>query len=390
MATIAGVGMTAFGRFPERSLTDLATEASLEALSDARVELRDVQCVYFSNALAGILSGQECIRGEVFSYSIGLDGIPVINVENACASGGTALHQAFLSIAAEEWDCILVVGAEKMYHQVRDRVIRALMGAMDIGAIDVDSLPMDRSPFIDVYAERARRLMKERGVTSYGLACIAAKAWLNGSMNPKAQRVTPISAEEIMEARLLVEPLTVPMCSLIGDGAAAAVVTSGQTGTQPGVRIRASQLRTLAATSGGKSATKVASNAAYEAASVDPSDVGMAEVHDATAVGEMTSWVDLGLCPAGDEEKWATTGHTAIDGPLPVNPSGGLLARGHPLGASGVAQAYEVVKQLRGQAGERQVERRSSIALTQVGGGSIDDRTAVSAVHLFEYVEPRN
>jgi acetyl-CoA acetyltransferase len=346
--------------------------------------LSAVQCVVFSNAIAGVMSGQECIRGEVFSYRLGLDGIPVINVENACASGGTALHQACVSIAAEEWDCILVVGAEKMYHAQRDRALRALTGAMDIEAVDLETLPTDRSPFIDVYAERARRLMKDNGVTPLGLASIAAKAWNNGSKNPKAQRVTPMDAEAILQSRSVVEPLTLAMCALIGDGAAAVVVTADRAAGSERILVGASQLRTLSLRPDGVSATKAASLAAYEQAMIDPAEIGFAEVHDATAVGEMTSCVDLGLCPLGDEQQWAISGHTAIDGGLPVNPSGGLLARGHPLGASGLAQVYEIVQQLRGRAGERQIDVRSPFALSQVGGGSIDSRTAVSALHVFE------
>jgi acetyl-CoA acetyltransferase len=205
-----------------------------------------------------------------------------------------------VSVAAEEWDCILVVGAEKMYQAERGRVVRALMGAMDVESLDVEVLPTDRSPFIDVYAGRARRLMTGSGVTAFGLASVAAKAWLNGSRNPKAQRVTPMSVEEILAARVVVEPLRMPMCSLIGDGAAAAVVVTGRSGGG-GVRARGSQLRTLATGSGGVSATMAASGAAYEEASIAPVEVGFAEVHDATAVGEGTSWVDLGLCEPGEE-----------------------------------------------------------------------------------------
>jgi acetyl-CoA acetyltransferase len=381
---IAGVGMTPFGRFPDRSMKDLSANAVREAMDDAEVEIKEIQAVFFSNALAGLITGQECIRGEVLTFELGFDNVPVINVENACASAGTALHQACRSIAAEEWDCVLAVGVEKMYDDAdRTKSLRALRGAMDVDALDVNRTPADRSPFIDLYASRARKLIEERGVTPQGLAEVASKAWMNGAGNPKAQRQEPMKAEQILASRIVVEPLTIGMCALIGDGAAAAIVTSRKGDCSRAVPIRASQLRTLSARRTGRTATQATAAAVYEEAGVGPEDISVAEVHDATAVGEMMSWVDSGLCQSGREEAWAMDGHTLRSGRLPVNPSGGLLARGHPLGASGLAQIYELVRQLRGEAGSRQIAR-PQIALAQIGGGAIDGRTAVSAIHIME------
>jgi acetyl-CoA acetyltransferase len=378
---IAGVGMTSFGRFPDRSIKDLGREAVEDALADAGLSLGDIQAVFFSNALAGIMTGQECIRGEVMTYHLGLDSVPVINVENACASGGTAMHLAYRSIATGEWDCVLALGIEKMYDQQdRSRPVRALYGALDVDEIEGE-LRTDRSPFMDVYANRARRLMDTQGVTALGMAKVAAKAWSNGSHNPKAQRTRPMTAEEVLDTKLVVDPLTVAMCSLIGDGAAAAVITSRRQQAPRDIPIRSSQLRTLS--HNGEAAAALASRAAYEQAGIEASQISVAEVHDATAIGEMISWVDLGLCPPGHEEAWAQDGHTELHGPLPVNPSGGLLARGHPLGASGIGQCYELALQLRNEAGERQVTD-PEFALAHVGGGVIKGKTAVAAVHVLE------
>jgi acetyl-CoA acetyltransferase len=385
-AYITGVGMTAFGRFYERSLKDLAREAISVALKDADLELDDIQAVYFSNALAGIMLGQECIRGETICYDLGMDSVPVVNVENACASGGTALHLAAEAVRSGQFETVLAVGAEKMYDRDdRSRPFRALWGALDVELVPLPDpgQPLLRSPFIDVYAERARNLMRTRGVSPEGFARVAAKAWANGALNPRAQRTTPRTVEEILASRMLVEPLTVDMCALTGDGAGAAIVSSRQPASgRPTVQIRGSQIRALSPRPGAPGAAAAASTAAYEQAGIGPEDISIAEVHDATAAGEMLSWVGVGLCPAGDEEAWAQSGRTERDGATPVNVSGGLMARGHPVGASGLGQVYELVRQLRGEAGSTQI-RPSRVALAHVGGGVINGETAVACVNLL-------
>ena len=383
---ITGVGMTAFGRFYERNLKSLARESVGLAMADSESTLEDVQAVFFSNALAGVMFGQECIRGETICYDLGLGNVSVVNVENACASAATALHLAAQSVASEQYETVLVLGVEKMYSRDRSCPFRALWGALDVEEVPLPdpAVTLDRSPFIDVYAERARVLMRERGVTVDGLARVASKAWRNGVLNDKAQRRTPRSVEEILASRELVPPLTVEMCALTGDGAAAAVVQSVDSAKdrRRAIRVVGSQVRCLSATDVGSSAASSASRAAYEQAGIGPEDVTIAEVHDATAPGEMLSWVGTGLCAPGDEEKWAQTGHTERDGRMPVNVSGGLMARGHPIGASGLGQIYELVRQLRGEAGPLQVTS-GEVALAHVGGGVIHGETAVSCVHLL-------
>jgi acetyl-CoA acetyltransferase len=380
---VRGVGMTPF-HGKGRTIKQLAGEALNEALEDAGFELDDLEAVFFANSLAGVIEGQECIRGETVMYSLGAGNIPVANVENACASAGTALHLARSAVAAGQYGTVLAIGVERMRFKEKTRTFNALAGATDVEQLDAapDAVERDRSPFIDVYAARARMLISERGVTVNGLARIATKAWANGALNPKAQRRTPTTPEAILESRVVVEPLTVDMCALLADGAAAAIVSSRRESNRD-VEILASQLRMVSSRPGELSSAEAASRAAYAEACLEPADMNLAEVHDATAPGEMLSWTGCLLCAAGDEEKWAQSGHTERDGPMPVNPSGGLIARGHPIGASGLAQSYEIVSQLRGEAGDRQLPN-ARIGLAHVGGGLLERmQTAVATVHIF-------
>ena len=264
------------------------------------------------------------------------------------------------------------------------KTFAALAGATDVDDLEAsdDGSGVTRSPFIEVYAKRTRALMHDRGVTADGLARVAAKAWCNGAVNPKAQRRVVVHAREGPEQ---------PGRRRTADGRHVHVDrrwrsrgrASDRTGGPRDVRIRASQQRTLSARPDDPDATTAAARAAFEESGMEPGDVDTAEVHDATATGEMISWVRTMLCQPGDEEKWAQTDHTSLLGALPVNPSGGLLARGHPIGATGLAQVYELVTQLRHEAGSRQVPA-ARVALAQVGGGIMaGTQTAVSVVHIL-------
>lgn len=380
---IRGVGMTPFGRFPDKGIKDLGREAIEGALADAGIERDDVQAVFFANAAAGLTTGQECIRGETVTHAMGFGSIPVNNVENACASGGNALHLAWSAVAGGQYDTVLAVGAEKLFFEERAKSFAAFMGGMDVDYREIaEGAGVSRSPFIDRYAKVAKLLM-DRGVTPEGFAHVAAKAHHNGTLNPLAQRRQERSVEEILNARPVLDPLTVLMCSPVGDGAAAAVVTA--VGAREGdITIRASQLRSLSADPNGPSDShEFSAHAAYEQAGIGPDDLDFAELHDATSPGEIVSWVETGLCPEGDEEQWAREGRTRLDGQMPVNPSGGLVARGHPIGATGLGQVYEVVQQLRGIAGPRQIDG-ARLALSQCGGGIIRQATAVSCAHILE------
>lgn len=383
-AFITGTGMTQFARHPELSMKDLGRDAINLALADAGVTMEDIEAVFFGNALAGLTTGQECIRGQTVLHAMGHGGLPVTNVENACASGGNALHLAWSAVAGGQYETALAVGAEKMFFSGdRQRPFIALGGALDVERPhEVEQgAGENRSPFMDLYATRGRKLMAERGVTVEGLARLAVKARRNGALNPLAQRSEAVTLDEVLGSRVIVEPLTLLMCAPIGDGAAAAVVTRKRRNADD-VQIVASQLRSLSAGETGTPAATLAARAAFEQAGIGPLDVDVVEVHDATTAGEMVAWGALELCAPGDEEKWAQSGHTEIGGPLPINPSGGLVARGHPVGATGLGQVHELVEQLRGRSGARQIDG-ARVALAQVGGGAIGTQTATAAVHLL-------
>jgi acetyl-CoA acetyltransferase len=385
-AVIIGVGMTQFTRHPDRSMKDLGREAIEGALADAGIDFSAVEAVFFGNALAGATSGQHCIRGETVIHAMGHGTLPVTNVENACASSGNALQLAWSAVAGGQYQTALAVGAEKMFFPgKRTLAFEALGGALDVDQPHelAEGAGTERSPFMDLYASRARRLIRDRGVTVEGLARVAVKARFNGSLNPLAQKQTAVTLAEVLQSRSIVEPLTLFMCAPVGDGAAAAVVTRRPQPRRGDIEILASQLSSLpSAAAGSPTSAMAASRAAYEQAGLGPTDIDVVEVHDATTAGEMVSWVDTGLCQPGDEEKWSQTGYTELSGHLPINPSGGLIARGHPIGASGIGQIYELVTQLRGNARKRQVPN-ARVALAQVGGGSIGTLTAAAAIHIL-------
>ena len=382
--------MTPFGKHLDRSMKHLASEAVEAALRDAEVHRDEVQVAFVGNSFAGLVTGQECIRGETVLFPLGFGTIPMHNVENACATGGNALHLAWLAVTSGMCDTALALGVEKANHEDRSRTFSAYMGGMDVEEMFAfgDGAGVDRTPFVDRQAALARELMDERGVTVEAMARVAARALENGARNPMAHRRFGGTTETVLDARTVVEPITTLMSSPVSDGAAAAIVTRLASGERPGpsdVRIRASQMATrppLDAEDGPTAAT-AAATAAYEAAGVGPGDLDVVEVHDASVAYELRAWSECGLCPVGDEMDWIESGRTEIGGALPVNPSGGLIARGHAVGASGIAQVYELVHQLRGSATGRQVEG-ARLALAQIGGGVIDWKTAASSVHVLE------
>ena len=377
---IAGVGMTPFGRFLEKPLKALGQEAAHLALADAEIGPKDVEAVFFSNSLAGLTTGQEAIRGQTVLHPAGFGGIPIVNVDNACASGGSALHVGWLAVAAGAYDRILVLGAEKLYLEDRERMFNAYRGGIDVDQWG-DFPEADRSPFVDRYA-RLYAGLAERGVMPEHLGQLAVKAHRNGSLNPVAQRRTARTLDEVLSGRVVVEPLTVHMVSVVGDGGAGVVLAAADRGTTSrSIDLLASTVASLPV-GNEPSALRASATEAYERAGLGPADLDVVELHDASVIGEMVSWVEAGICEPGDEARWATERHTELGGWLPVNPSGGLLARGHPVGASGLAQVVEIVQQLRGEAGERQIEG-ARLGMTQVGGGLIGDLTAAASTHIL-------
>jgi acetyl-CoA acetyltransferase len=371
---IVGVGMTRFGRFPDRTLRELACEAALAALADARIGPEAVEAVFAANSAAGLLTGQESVRGQVSLKGAGIGGVPVFNVENACASGSSAAHLAALYVRAGAAGCVLVVGYEKMVVADRTAPFRAIEACSDVeelAAVKAGLGPDSarRSLFMDFYAEKARSYFA-CGATPRHLALVAAKNHSNGALNPFAQFRTPQTAESVLASRPVVEPLTLLMCSPVSDGAAAVVIASrdwARAHALEGPVIAASAVRSDSFARTG-SQTADTARCAYAQAGIAPHQIDVAEVHDGTAAGELFAYEDLGLAAPGEGWRLIESGQVALGGRVPVNPSGGLLARGHPLGATGVAQLCELAWQLRGAAGERQV-KGARVAVAQCSGG---------------------
>ena len=394
--------MTRFGSASESTVRSLAGAAVDEALGDAGVVAGDVEMVVFGNAGEGVLTGQEMIRGEVAFHGYGFGGIPIVNVENACASGSTALHVAGMAVASGTAEVVVAVGAEKLTHPDKRRTMAVFSTAVDfddmpqlrqqverdlLGIGDEEGVDRPQSALMAVYAATARRFFARGGGSVEDAAAVAVKNRAHASANPRAQFCEPITLEQVLTSRMIAAPLRLLMCAPVADGAAAAVVCSEERArslarVRP-VRIDASVLR-----SGGSGdietdgAVRRASAAAYEAAGVGPADLDVVEVHDAAAPAELLTYEQLGLCPAGGAPALLASGATRLGGRCPVNPSGGLLSRGHPVGATGLAQVVELVDQLRGRCGPRQVDG-ARLALAQNSGGHLSGEEAVAVVTIL-------
>ena len=397
---IAGTGMTVFGRQLDRSLRSLTEEAIREALADAGAEPAMIDQAFFANVAAGPITGQGSVPGQVMLRHTGLLGTPIVNVENACASGSTAVGLACNALAAGAAEVVIVVGAEKLSHHDKARTFAAFEGAYDQEEPPTVTLGRGdgaaaRSVFMDVYAGVAREYMKRSGATPDDFAAVAVKAQRHGAMNPKAQYGMGITAREVLDSRMIIDPLTMLMCSPISDGAAALVLATerGLQRVQPQSRpprSTQSRVRVLAATmvsgrdrgNGDLTAPERAARLAYDRAGIGPEDVDLVELHDAAAPAELIVTEELGLCGPGERPELLRSGATTLGGVVPVNPSGGLLSKGHPVGATGVAQLVELADQLRGRCGERQVEG-AKIALAENGGGYLENDPAVATVTIL-------
>ena len=391
---IAGVSMTQFGKHQDRPMKSLAEEAVAGALEDANLAASDVGMVFYSNAVAGFITGQEMIRGQAALRDTGLLGAPLFNVENACASATSAFYLAHLAVASGQVDVAIAVGAEKMVHEDKMRAFNALATAVDLAEIDALKERAghtgegggDRSFFMDLYAMTARGYMDRSGATADDFAQVVVKNKRHAVHNPKAQFRAEMTVEQVLQSRTIVPPLTLYMCAAIGDGASAVVVTSAERAKAVG-RDDVEVLATVMASGDGRPETfepvsvRVARRA-YEQAGIGPDDVDVVELHDAAATAELITYEELALCPPGDGPKLLRSGDTALGGRIPVNPSGGLLSKGHPIGATGCGQLTELVDQLRGRCGPRQVEG-ARIALAENGGGFVGSDAAAMGVTLL-------
>lgn len=335
----------------------------------------------------------------------GLDKIAITNVENACASGSTALHGAWTAIRAGIYDCVLAIGAEKIYNEDKSLMMKAFVSGTDVEIttkfIEQMKKQQSNSPktsdkndknnngqsiFMDFYAQAARNHMNKYGSTQQQLAVIAAKAHNNSTLNPMAQYNFPMTPDQVLDDYEVAFPLTRAMCAPVGDGAAAAILCSEhflkQHPSTRAVLIKASVLKSGSWHVENDICQRV-SQGAYEMAGMGPEDIQVVEVHDATAFGELFQTEQMGFCKEGEGGIFAETGATALGGSIPINPSGGLISRGHPIGASGLAQIFELTTQLRNEAGKRQVNN-PRIAMAENGGGAIGYGEAAMAVHILE------
>jgi acetyl-CoA acetyltransferase len=404
-AYVAGVGMTRFDRMMERGLKAIGAEAIGAALDDAGLQRSDLQAAWMSNAAAGVLTGQECIRGQVVLRGMGIGAIPVINVENACASASTAFNQACAMVTAGAYDVVLAAGVEKMYFEDKAKVFGAFKGAVDVEQLQqiIENLQkaaaasgakeasknagQNRSMFMDIYATSARAHMARYGTTVEQFAMVSAKNSFHGSLNPRAQFHNAMSVEEVLAAPMIAEPLTRPMCSPIGDGAAAAIVVSErkmrELGLSGAVRVTSSVLRSgWDREPGSEGLSEVCAREAYEEAGLGPKDISVVELHDASAPAELIAYESLKLCGKGEGGRLLADGVTRLGGRQPVSTSGGLLRKGHPIGATGIAQVVEITEQLQGRAGARQVEGARA-GLCHNGGGSIGTDAAAQCVTIL-------
>jgi len=374
---IVGTGMTRFGELWQSSLRDLFAEAALEALGSAGADHLDA--VYIGNMSAGCFVGQEHI-GPVLVGQIGMAGVPAVRVESACASGGLALRSAFLEVASGASDLVLAAGVEKMTDGADVTAVLATASDQEYEAYHGVTFP-------GLYAMIARAHMETHGTTEEDLAAVAVKNHRHGMLNPKAQFRREIAIEDVLASAWVAEPLRLLHCSPVSDGAAAVLLCPldhAKEYTDTPVKILGSGMATSSMMLADRAdpafldAVQASAERAYKMARRGPGDIEVAEVHDCFAIAEICCLEALGLVERGQGGKAARRGETALSGRIPINTSGGLKSKGHPVGATGIAQAIEIFEQLGGRAGERQVAD-ARVGLAQNMGGS----GASSVVHIF-------
>ena len=373
---ITGGAMTPFGRHAGVLAPELAQQAILRAMDDAGVLPRDIQAIYCANVLGGMILGQVIVR------DLGFGGIPVYNVENACASGATGVHLARHAMLAEQYDSVLVFGIEQL--------TQLGGGTIPLQRNDHKTELYAKAGMVlpAVYAMRGTRFLHERDATPADLAAVAVKNRYHGTLNEYAQQRTEVTIEEVLGSRMIADPLTLLQCCPSQVDGAAAVVLSTRRPAGKAVKVLASIVQSGVRERADDDIldaeiTARAARLAYEQAGLSPKDVDVVELHDAFTIAELLYYEALGLADHGDAVPLLRSGATRIGGRVPVNPSGGLLAKGHPLGATGVAQMVEIMWQLQGRAGQRQVEG-AKVGLTQcTGGGIAGVDHAASSVHLL-------
>ncbi len=405
---IAGIAMTVFGRHVERSLHDLAGEALRGALQDAGCAAGDLGIAFYTGMTNGYLQGQVAIPGQVVFGRIGVEGIPIYNVENACASGSSGVNLAVQSLRAGTADVALVLGAEKMNVADKARAFSIFEAGWDVSRAEENYQTLVRmgegvvappgseserpySKFMAIYAAMCRWHMKTWGTTQRQIAAVCAKNHQHSVHNPYSQFRKPFTIDEVLAAPPITYPLTLPMCAPLSDGAAAAILCTEEGLRRIGadrrrcIRVAASVIRSFThrrLDEPGKHVGRLAALAAYEIAGLGPDDIDVAEVHDASAMGEIIQTENLGFVAFGEAGPAAERGEFTLGGRIPINTSGGLESKGHPLGATGLGQLHELVAQLRGEAGARQVDGARH-AIQENGGGLQGIEEAALAIHIL-------
>jgi len=382
---IRGVSMTRFGKHLERTGRDLAEDAVRGALRDADIEAHHIQAAFAGNAAEGLMSGQESIRAQVVLRGTGLMGVPMVNVENGCATASTALHLGWQAVAGGMHDRVLVLGWEKLCGEDSARPLIALNASTDLTELaEVFGDGPRRSAFMDLFGAFAGGNGQDR-FGQESLALVSVKNHQHGALNPCARYPRTFTLEEVLASRPVAGPLTLLMCSMLSDGAACVVLSSSPPPLgEPRVRIAASALASGRGDDLRRpTAVQRASREAAEMAGLGLEDMDVLELHDATSVAELALYEEVGLCAGGDAERLLHDRVTWLGGRQPVNPSGGLLARGHPMGATGLAQVLELTLQLQGRCGPRQVPG-ARLALAENAGGWVGSDTAACCIHVLE------
>ena len=372
---VLGVGLHPFGRFPEKDVAQLAQEAVVAALEDGTAQFRDVQIAYF-----GHVYYQGTSLGEVALRDLGLTGIPIVNVENACSSGSTAFWQAYWGIASGMYDLALAFGAEKVPR-----------GPVTVTAEDSPERLIGADHMMAGYALRTRRYMEENSAPIEAIAQVSVKAHRNGALNPYAQYKKTFTLAEVLESRPIADPLTLYQCCPTSEGAAAAVLCAKDalneyaSDTARSVSIAAAALTTGTYSARGSDHPALnpyrgveAGQQAYDMAGLGPEDIDIVQVHDAATIGEIQQLEALDIVPKGEGWVASREGHLEIGGDIPTNTDGGLLAMGHPFGASGIRMIHEIVTQLRGEAGPRQV-KDPKVGLAHCSGAG-----DITTVHILK------
>jgi acetyl-CoA acetyltransferase len=388
---VTGAAMTRFGKHADRSARDLVEEAVAGALGDAQLDAGHVQAAYVGNLAAGLISGQESIRGQVVLRRTGLMGVPIVNVENGCPSSATALHLGWQAVAGGLHDCVVVVGFEKFDFDDRRRADLAINATHDLSEVAELFGPSGASQR-NVFVEMIGAGLTARGGSDGNLhdpevlAAVAVKNRWHGSLNPNARYRDPMSTEQVMESPAVAGQLTRFMVAPLADGAACVVLCAD--GFRPGRRGRAEITASILLSGRGDDMRLPytpgrTARRAYEMAGASPEDLDVVELYDVTASMELIVYGELGLCAPEDAGRLVRDRVTWLGGRVPVNTSGGLLSRGHAIGATGVAQVVELVWQLEGRCGARQVPS-ARLALAEINGGWVGSDVAACCVHILQ------